>query len=219
MYKYLKKKYADQLFNENIIRIGTLNWYKDMEKENKGRADPLEGTYEDLLTITGTGEDYYSNSVFRQNVAEFIHFEPSARATSIKNLKIVTLRESPNYLIFCSAHTKSVNVLKQFKGADTCFHIYKPDTFFQLITWALEKQFQQPVKFLGVHPVSYKPFRRERSAIDLEAHIHPVLAKTEEFEPQCELRGIWEIPQHLITKPYYDLQIPGLRKFCRIVDL
>ena len=40
MYKYLRKKYADQLFNENGIRIGTLNWYRDMENK-KGISDPL----------------------------------------------------------------------------------------------------------------------------------------------------------------------------------
>lgn len=217
MYKYTEKFVADLLFNENRIRIGTLNGFRDMEAK-QGISDPLEGSYGDHVEINGTDEDYHNNAVFRQNVQNFVQMDASSSHITFKNCFVKTTRRSPNYLIFCSAHTKSIQLLKQFDGADTCFHIYKPKTFFDLITWALDKQFQYPVRFLGVHEVSYKPYQRQRSAIDSRP-IHPALAKTEEFLPQCELRAIWEIPQELITEPYYDLQVLGLKKYCRLIEL
>jgi len=219
MYKYTEKFVADLLFNENRIRIGTLNGFRDMEKR-QGISDPLEGSYEDHVVIHGTDTDYRENHLFRENLKGFINIDSNANVQNIKfiNCSSQTKRVSPNFLIFCSAHTKSFEVMEQFDNADSCFHIHKPETFFQLITFALEKEFEGKVNFLGVHKVNYNSYLRKRSALDSKP-IHPALAKTEDFIPQCEVRAIWEIPQHLITKPFYDLQIFGLRRFCRLIQV
>ena len=108
--------------------------------------------------------------------------------------------------------------MNQFDGADTCVLIHKPNSFFQLITWALEQELKHTVKFLGVAKVDYDNHERQRSDVR-SIYIHPALTKTKIFEPQLELRAIWELPEQLITQPYYDLKIVGLRKFCRVVDL
>lgn len=218
MYKYTEKFVADLLFNNNSIRIGTLDGFKKMEA-TKGISDPLEGSYIDTLNIDYFDQnDVFSNPILRENLQGAYSFGENASIIMIVDPIIINTRTSPNYLIFCSAHKKSSDLLEHFEGADTCYHIHKPSSFYQLITWELEKELNCVVKFLGVHKVVYDNYERNRSGIN-SRHLPPSLAKTLEFQPQCELRAIWEIPEEKITKPHYDLKILGLRKFCKIVDL
>lgn len=217
MFKYTEKFVADLLFNENRIRIGTLNGFRDMESK-QGISDPLEGSYSDQVIINGTEKDYYNNPTFRQNSKGFIHIGSNCTDIQMINCISTQTRVSKNFLIFCCASINSPKLMSQFEGATTCFTIQNPNTFFTLITWALERYFSHKVNFLGVHPISYQPYKRMRSAHNSNP-IHPALAKTNEFIHQHELRAIWEVPTSLITKPFYDLQIVGLRKTCRLVNL
>lgn len=216
MFKYTESFVADLLFKENRIRIGTLNGFRDMESK-QGISDPLEGSYDDHVIINGTEKDYFNNPIFRENLKGLIHIEDSCSNITITNCTSLTKRVSQNFLIFCCADKESSDLFKQFDRADTCFTISKPHRFFTLITWALEKEFNCAVDFLGVHKISYQPYTRKRSAFD-SLNIHPALAKTEEFRPQCELRAIWQVPQDLITKPFYDLQVSGLKKTCSLIN-
>lgn len=218
MYKYTEKFVADLLFNENSIRIGTLNGFRDMEAK-QGISDPLEGSYQDKLKIDYFDErDFYTNPNLRQNVQNSFSIGPGCHNVRFINPTIITTRYSPNYLIFCTAHSKSEKLLNEFEGADTCYNIHKPFSFYQLITWELEKELQCKVNFLGIYEVIYDEYERIRSGMN-SRHIPPALAKTKEFSPQCELRAIWEVPQNLITKHHYDLNVLGLRKYCQIIDL
>lgn len=218
LYKYTEKFVADLLFNENCIRIGTLNGFKNMESK-KGISDPLEGSYKDKLSIDYfTEKDLFNNPLLRRNIGSSIQVSENSGGVVVIGGQFNSIKRSPNYLIFCSAHTKSSEVMEQFEGADTCFHIYKARSFFLLITWALEKKFNKPVKFLGAWGVNYDEYDRQRSGMNSRP-LHPALAKTKEFSSQCEVRAIWEVPEDCIKESYYDLKILGLRKFCRIVDL
>lgn len=218
MYKYVKEKYADQLFIENGIRIGTLNWYRDMETK-KGISDPLEGSYQDILKVESFNEkDFFSRPGLRENLQGVFSIAENCSNVIIGNFDLVRRRNSPNLLIFCCAHTKSKDLLNEFEGANTCYHIHKPFPFYQLVTWALKQKLGCPVDFLGVFKIDYDEYERTRDDLDSRP-LHPALAKTKDFQGQCELRAIWEVPEEFITELYYDLNVIGLRKSCRIVDL
>lgn len=218
MYKYTSKYVADLLFQKNIIRIGTLKGFREME-EKQGISDPLEGSYRDIFQTSNVNEkNYFSNPRLRENIKHAISIGPNSSNIHIGSVEIRTHRQSPNYLIYCIAHTKSKDLLDEFEGAEICYQINKPDTFYQLITWALEKKLNCEVEFLGVHEVSYDEYERKRSD-ENSLPIPPALTKTSHFSRQCELRAIWKAPEEFINDPFYDLNIIGLKKTCSIADL
>lgn len=222
MFKYLKRKYADQLLNEGGIRIGTLYGYRNMEETeaNKGRADPLEGKSRDKLHIPYfNNNDFQSNQKLRDNVAHYVNLISGPVTYEFDNCTFSTDLHAPNYLIFCLSHEKSITVMQQFEGADTCVEIVKKEKFFDLITWELNRYFKTEFNFIGVARVQYGPFERFRSGIDSDP-LDPVLAKTMKYEPQRELRAIWSIPKDVeITEAFYDLNIFGLNKCCRMIEI
>lgn len=216
MYKYTEKFVMDLLFNENKIRIGTLQGFRDMEAKH-GISDPKEGSYNDIVHIDKlTGQEYYDHPKRRENFGNGF-LGPGCEGLTITNSNFIFERSSPNFLIFCCAHTKSADLFSEFDGADVCYEIRKPQTFFELITWALEKKFNCEVIFRGIFKVDYDEYDRERPNLDTD-FLHPALVKTKTFSPQCELRAIWQVPEGLITEPYYDLQVVGIRKSCRVVE-
>lgn len=213
MYKYTQKFVSDLLFLENTIRVGTLYGFRDMEAK-QGISDPKEGEYEDTLHL-----DYFHMEEEDAHNPLLQHNLPGIMIQNSRDIKIINTRKSVNYIIYCTAHTKSKEIMNQFEGADTCIEIYKKQTFYQLMTWALAKELKTQVKFLGVHPVNYDHYNRVRYN-PYEYSLHPVLAKTKEFEPQCELRAIWEVPDDsLISKSFYDLSVTGLRKCCKLIEI
>lgn len=218
MYKYTTKFVSDLLFKKNCIRIGTLNGYRDMEAK-QGISDPLEGSYHETLIIDRFNEqEYYKDPILRENVQHGFHIEQGAINCQIIDCVVESEIKSPNYLIFCTAHKKSKEVMSEFEDATICYQIHKIQSFYQLITWKLEKLFESNLKFHGVVPVHYDEYNRLNSDIR-SRRLSPVIAKTSEFSPQCELRAIWEVPEELIKEPHYDLQILGLSKTCRIIDI
>lgn len=218
MYKYVKKKYADQLFNQNRIRIGTLNWYRDMEEDKKGIADPLEGSYRDELKVKSfTEKDYLNNRTVRQNIPNFLGIDKSWSNVTIKNFSIIDYKQASNFLIFCSAHKKSQELFNEFEGADTCYEIHNHKKFFQLITRELKKQIKSRITFINAFYIDYGDYHRTRNNIYEDA-LHPVLVKTRKFERQCEVRAVWEVEDPSILEPFYDLQVPHLRTCCRLIN-
>lgn len=218
MYKYTEKFVADLLFKKNAIRIGTLEGFQKMEHK-AGISDPLEGYYVDELKLDHFNQDDYHSI---PSLKESLKGNMSIGQNSTVNVYGGTFRKeirSPNYLIFCFAHTKSKSIMQEFEGADTCFQIVRP-LFFPLITWSLEKKLQTKVKFLGVHEIIYGNKLRTRTDKYSE-RIPPALAKTQQFASQCELRAIWEVPENFtLNQPHYDLtNVVGLRTCCEIIEL
>lgn len=219
MFKYLPKKYTDLLFTENSICIGTLHGYRDMENK-RGISDSLEGSYHDILNLDYFDQDSLpTDPNVKRNLKNLFNLDDIKGKVQFTNCSFGQRNISPNFLIYCFSYEKSKEVMNEFDGAECCFEIKKPSTFFQLITWELEKKLNTNVNFVGVFEVDYSEYKRKRKG-ENSIPIHPVLAKTEAFKNQKELRAIWEIPRnYIIPEPFYIFNILGLNKCCRIVEL
>lgn len=216
MYKYLKRQYAEGLLNKNEIVIGTLYGYRDMEQteENKGRYDPFEGKYKDKLSLINPNipKDDWDNPIVRGNIGSF-KFENCA-FVNIHNEYV-----APNCLIYCTSYEKSLEVMSEFKDADTCIEIKNISSFYNLITWELQRKLHQDIRLRTVSRIDYDFYERVRSDI-YGLPLHPALAKTQEYKKQCEIRAIWSVPDNFqINEAFYKFSIVGLRKNCRLVEI
>lgn len=219
MFKYSKKKYSQALLDQGEIRIGTLYWYRDME-EKKGISDPEEGSFiHNVYQKNITTDKLINEKGLRETISPLIKIVGDIHPDSKIHIGGVSFKkryDSPNLLIFCVSSEKSKEVMSQFEGADTCVEIHKPNTFFQLVTWELEKVLGVPITCHNDWFVSYGDYERTGY---LHEQVSPCLAKTKKFEPQKEVRVIWSVPSDYILKDYYDLKILGLGKCCRILDV
>jgi hypothetical protein len=104
--------------------------------------------------------------------------------------------------------------MKQFDGADSCLEIIDVNNFYQMLTATLNSRIS--VEFKGIHEVKYQ--NRSESWNGQDWGLHPALIKEPVFEPQAELRAIWQP----ISNKSIDPVIIGnyrLGSFCRIIYL
>lgn len=218
MFKYTTKEVADYLFNDDSIQIGTLHYYKKMEN-TKGISDPLEGTYIDHFAHRDFSvEEYNRNPKIRESLKGFIDLPAKlGKGCVISGNRMTSRKRSPNFLMFCTSHSKSKDTMSLFDGADTCIEIVDQQKFFTLITQALIKKLKTKITFTGSHPVDYGPFVRERKEFDF---LNPALAKTLKFEEQYEMRSIWQHDKFFkLSESPKILSVPGIHQCCKIINL
>lgn len=190
-------------------------------EEKRGYSDPHEGSFKDVAKIDAFDlEEYRNNELMRETLKDAIRIGNVGEGSVIQfnNVQINTKRIAKNCLIFCSAYKKSLEVMNQFEGTDTCYEIKNIEHFFLLITWALEKKLKTKVKLENIYYVDYDEYERVRCGKTQRVTLPSYIAKTKEFEPQCELRAVWQVPENFKLEEFYDLTIPGLRKYCKFLN-
>ena len=219
MFKYTKSKYAKLLLEDNIVRVGTLYGFRDMEAK-PGISDPLEGSYLNKIKIdtldtakTPITPQLRSNLSGIMSITDSLPFP-----CTIRGFTHVKAYTSPNCLIFCVSNQKSKKTMQQFKDADTCIEIYDPDKFFTLLNRSVLKKLKNKVKWRGAFDVRYGNYERMQ-ANPYHKPLHPAIVKTKDFSEQHEMRALW-LPKAPITlQPFYDLKVPGMKSCCRLIEI
>lgn len=137
LYKFLPEKYAIQLVNEGVIRIGTL--YEFRKYEDMQRGDDMEGKI--TIETIGTDEpiEYTKQEEIPGNFRKFIHLQPGAKLIlSGKSISTIPYTCPDNYIYCCASHY-SRQLMKEF-DTDHCVEIHDPSKFSFTIAMALLHQ-------------------------------------------------------------------------------
>lgn len=213
MYRYSNSKFSHLLTVFGGIRVGTLHDFRNSEHK-RGIADPQEGKksidhyiIQETITIgdrtTKTGR-----------AAEDFNIIGGSGVISFQDVTFSKSFDSPNFFILCSAYEKSLSVMREFEGADTCVKIHDPMSFYRELTNLLNSV--TPVVFMGVHQVTYKERKEQWDGVSWGTD--PALIKEVEFSSQKEVRAVWAPKFGQAVEP----QILGsiqLAKACRRVTI
>ena len=186
LFRYTSKEYNDSLVNAGSVRIGTLyDFRKDEHKA--GVLDRREGK----KTVSHHAPYASSNdpeSVHWRAVKQFGGLNVVAcRDVNIVNADYQMELHVPDCLIHCTSYEYSVDVLSQFKGADSCVEIIDARRFYKRLSILINRI--QPAVFGGFQKVIYKTKDEAWNGSDWAES--PLYIKEPIFSPQCEVRAVW----------------------------
>ncbi|ENM5895605.1 hypothetical protein NTH50_003780 [Vibrio mimicus] len=186
MYRYSNSQFSHLLTVFGGVRVGTLHDFRKSEHK-KGIADPKEGKKrvehridkETVVLGDPTSKSARASEVFNAVGGNGV--------VSFENVVFSKEFDSRDFFILCSSYEKSISVMNEFEGADTCVQIQDPFKFYNELTVLLNSV--TPVVFLGVHQVTYKDRIEQWNGTSWGAD--PTLIKEPEFVSQKEVRAIW----------------------------
>jgi len=186
IYKYTTKEHAVRLARYGSFRIGTLYEYRSTEHRG-GIADPEEGT----KTIQGTITEYFaSGSDIPTNLADLgiIKVDGASSNITLNDFSFRSSVSSGDAYIWCGSLENSLDVQRQFEGAESCVEIFNAKGFFDTLDALMRDAYN--VRYKGLHIVAYKERQEEWQREGLG--VHPGLIKAPAFGGQKEIRAIWE---------------------------
>lgn len=217
MYRYSSQRYNRLLLYMGMIRIGTLLDFRRMEHK-KGILDPQEGVKDlthhiDHLHIANPNDPNMKNNMDLKALKSFPGLNVTAENFTIANITFQQHFDAPDCFILCTSKICSKETLSQFEGANSCVEIVEIDSFYRILTDALNNI--TPVEFIGIHEIVYQDRIEQWNGHDWGCH--PALIKETKYKKQHELRAIW---QPLNKKPIAPLITADHRlgKFCRNVE-
>ena len=201
-----------------VARVGTLHDFRRLEHK-RGIADSEEGKklvhhrIGHLVTGQGGSAGPTAEKDLR-SLEEFgaIKVEEGVKFT-LSNFTVMKPFESPDFYVYCLSHKHNPSMHAQFEGSDSVVQIASPKMFFTLLTESLTSL--QPVRFLGLHAVSYQSKAEPWNGLDWGRH--PALVKELRFAPQFELRAIWQ-PLHQQQIEPVVLGHRGLPGCCKLLE-
>ena len=206
LYKYMKKEHAESFIRDGDLQIGTLYYYRSIEKPGIGDKD--EGTKDiycnDLVVdsqnpntppemLKKIGVDVDETSRFHAEHSYFRRRE-----------------DSPDCYVFCTSEEYSTDLMREF-DSDACVQIDQPRMFFRAITKCLFNR-----GLIRPRCLADKCIYTDRSQYYLEAdEVHPTFIKAPCYEHQKEVRTVW-IPRESKIEPII-LRCRPVRKFCSLL--
>lgn len=187
MYRYSNSQFSNLLTVFGGIRVGTLHDFRKSEHK-KGIADPKEGKKivehrisKEIVTIGDT------SSKTARAAEAFNAIGGDGSVVSLENVTFQKTFDSPDFFVLCSSYGKSLSVMKEFEGADTCVQVHNPEAFYRELTVLLNSV--TPVVFMGVERVNYRSRTEDWDGSSWGEN--PALIKEPMFSEQKEVRAIW----------------------------
>ncbi|MDN7143802.1 hypothetical protein KC131_24450 [Pseudomonas sp. JQ170] len=210
-FRYSADKYNRSLLNLGNIRIGTLHNFRKAEHK-KGIADGKEGKksvshFIESDIVRGDGSRR-SPAVEAFQIAE-------AKRGAVGELEGVTVRKSfdvSDRFVHCISAGYSLDVLREFDGANSCVEISDIKRFYERLTESLNYVTPVQLEYLG--PVLYAD--REEIWNGRDWGVNPAVIKEKHFSPQLEVRAIWRPKLRVPIEPIFLYDV-GLVKFCRLL--
>lgn len=219
IYRYSTLHWNKELIDKGSVRIGTLHNYRK-DEHGRGISDAEEGkknvshyikeaNLSSPITTPRQQKDFDSIGAF-----DFIRF-PDGMPTNfhMSDVSFHKQIESPDFYIYCSSSRCSMETMQQFEKADSCILISDANAFYERLTVEISKT--RRVKFLGAHVAIYTSRDERWNGVDWGTH--PALIKDPIFQPQYEVRAIWEpIDKTPISCLFFE--DTGLTKHCSFVE-
>lgn len=185
-FRYAPRKYSDSLLALGNVRIGTLHDFRRSEHK-RGIADANEGKKVVVHhTPFVTTED--EGSIHLRAFKEFGAIDiGDSHGCTFKDITVQKTFDMPDCFVHCISSKLSVDVMREFEGADSCLEITRPIEFYERLTRTLSSIV--PVSLYCISDVKYRT--REELWNGNDWGHHPALIKESEFSDQYEVRAIW----------------------------
>ena len=221
-YKYMEKKYAEELVNYGKIRINSLNYYRDIELHGKAVGDEAENTLNAVSVIKGSKTGDQLNELERM----FFKSAPGVDSATwaIANATFLfPLQGRPTYG-YCLSDALSQELLERMNYEnqlvgnppyDTCVRIKDHVSFVRLLSKHL---IDKNLRYYGHGHCSYRtrdiPWEEWRR----RGQQCPAFVKDSSYAWQKEVRVLFETRSHDDFEPI-DIVIGGLVDLCEIVEV
>lgn len=207
LYKFLKSEYADNLFNNGELRIGTLYDFRNHEAYGNKRGDKDEGQkaiYENVNTLVESAE----NNTLSPFVKQVFSIKQGVTNIRIENITVSQPLNSADCYIYCMSYEFNENLYEEFQ-ADVCIEIKSPYKFIG----AISKCFKNS-DFIKLSKIIYTQRNQPYGQHD---EYHAATIKSENYKPQKEVRSIW-VPRYKnsIEPLLVKIQPRLIRRYCRI---
>jgi len=211
LYKYTQKRFADDFFRDGSLRIGTFEYFRDVERK---LSDEIRDEFEaysirDCINTSGKALSSLHDGVFSEHISDFIKITGKNVNVILENGASINIaRSHRNAYLFCMTTIFNKSKMKKM-GYDACFEILDTKKFFNEITFALPKDTFYQLEGNVI-------YRQRNVAYDSHSDVHPYLNKPEypRFVEQQEYRCVWG--SHLETLPkFLDIKVPNARRYCK----
>jgi hypothetical protein len=200
LFKFMERRWADELIAKGSVRIGTLADFRRAEAHDDGIVDAGEGT-----NLLQSGPRW--TSAAENTSLPGISIEGEARGNF--TLRNVTFATTMNALILCTAGHPGARGFPS--SYDTVVEIVRPRDFIDCVTGDLRRRFPD-LRPLGFAKCVYVG----RDTV-LDPGVYrgddSWIRKPRQFEPQAEYRAAWSTRE---TVDPINLVVPGICNFVRI---
>ncbi len=187
LYKYTRRKYADDMVRKGHFKIGTLYEFLDVEKHGNAIGDAGEGRkvvycQGDEIAGKKTSElpQFLQEAWFDGEKKEVTIFPAVGMTFGVESLR-------RNLYVYCTSETYSEDLMREF-GCDACVEIVNIAQFFVELTRELAKV----RSILPVDPAVARCVYVGREQHHLDQHLLlPPLLKPPSYAGQKEVRAIW----------------------------
>lgn len=206
----MKLEHAMGLVRKGILRIGTLNDFRNHEKYTASVADEDEGK---RVTYSEDEMDLSRPETVPPFLRKHIRAE-EGKYWKLSNIRFQVTNKSPNYYIFSVSEEYSPDITLRMKY-DSCVQIDQPEKFFATITDCLYKKGKIKKGEGFAARCIYENRSQHYSKIERS---HPALLKDpHDYSYQKEIRAIWA-PSESKIEPYIIIQCYPARKYCHIIE-
>ncbi|TDY26367.1 hypothetical protein B0G81_6880 [Paraburkholderia sp. BL6665CI2N2] len=210
LYKYLPRRYAEDLVRDGSTRVGTLYDFRRIEL-GAGVADPNEGQLRVNRKIGGQLHYFPAGT----QEAEAMKFFGISGEGAVQNISFRRDIEHPGVFVWCCSTEFSADVESSLEGADACVEIRNAGLFFDELTRAIHAV--RPVEFLGFRKVTYTPRNQnwESYSPDMSAAF---VKDPGSYGAQNEVRAVWRSLDGNPIKAEFP-RSAALTEFCAIREL
>lgn len=209
IYKYLPLEFASGLTEKGVIKLGTLNDYKNEDYYGKDIGDKDEGS---LTEWTRSNYKNVKQSDLNKIETQIFNIPNGVKGVVIENCLSAVTQRAKNLYVFSASRVFNVELMRMISKDyhtkyDACIKIKNPDKFANTIS----DVFKDFGKFEALSPCFYI----SRTQYYGKPLPPPVFIKEPRFQYQEEIRAVWNpINKEKIQSTI--LEIPELKNYCEL---
>jgi hypothetical protein len=211
LYKYTKKRYAENLINQGEIHISPLSAFQAVEKLGVHIGDRDEGK---VKYLPGGKVFDTHDSAHNKSVRDLIRGKIEAEhiVLDFAELNINT----KNCFIFSASELNNKTIADDL-GYDSCVEISDFENFFKQLTDCLAKKGYKIKDSFGTLRSCIYLEKGRVFGLSEELPDSPAFLKEKKHENQKEVRCAWIIEG--IDERSFNVKCPELKKYCRQTDI
>jgi hypothetical protein len=216
LYKFTKRKYAEELVRNGSIQIGTLHDFQNLEKHRAEVGDAQEGKRSTFIGPDEQGQFHVDKLEILGSTLTNVNMSGNG------GMPIAIMEATRQYYILCFSIKPDAEAMRRM-GYDTCVQIDNPKLFCYIVTQAMITLGKTApigrfhldfIRYLD--PVVY-PVNAVNNKSYSGKHLPVYLQKHPEFAYQNEARVVWE-PSGEQAKPFI-VQSGLLKSLCHIIEI
>lgn len=225
IYKYIPKQYLDSFKKNGQINIGTIEYYRNIESEQ--RKDTTEGRF--IYRFHSKNKPILLSNAEANSITNDYRIGNDTKIQIMPNTYFESDLKVPNVFVFCASIMNTSDL--KLKFGDICYEIINIQTFGEIIFNKLNEI--QRIKSWIARPVEYidskivyvnaenksKVLPKKKLKLSDKhgiriIHINDYYIKSKEFSPESEFRYIF-IPENEPTFINKTIQVPDILRYIK----